>query len=107
MSMNLVKKAGKDSLENYFRSFREQVIGINEYFESPYGKKKIVYADWISSGRLYGPIEDKLKNEFGPFVGNTHTETSVTGTSMTVAYHIARETIKRHVNAFSSDIIIT
>ena len=107
MSLNLVKKTDKDSLEDYFRPFREQVIGINEYFESPYGKKKIVYADWISSGRLYSPIEDKLKNEFGPFVGNTHTETSVTGASMTVAYHIARETIKRHVNAFSTDIIIT
>jgi len=107
MGLNLVKKSGKRSLENYFRPFREQVIGINEYFESPYGKKKIVYADWISSGRLYNSIEEKLKNEFGPYVGNTHTETSVIGTTMTVAYHIAREMIKRHVNASSTDIIIT
>ena len=107
MGLNLVKKAGKDSLEDYFRPFREQVIGINEYFESPFGKKRILYADWVSSGRLYNPIEEKLKNEFGPYVGNTHTETSVTGTMMTVAYHIARETIKRHVNASSTDIIIT
>ena len=107
MKMNLLNKSEDITLENYFSSFREQVIGNNEYFESPYGRKKIVYADWISSGRLYNPIEEKLKNEFGPFVGNTHTETSVTGSSMTIAYHIARQTIKDHVNANSTDIIIT
>ena len=107
MKMNLLNKSEDIILENYFSSFREQVIGNNEYFESPYGRKKIVYADWISSGRLYKPIEEKLKNEFGPFVGNTHTETSVTGTSMTIAYHIARQTIKDHVNANSTDIVIT
>jgi hypothetical protein len=26
-------------------------------------------------------------NEFGPFVANTHTETTVSGTAMTKAYH--------------------
>jgi selenocysteine lyase/cysteine desulfurase len=47
-----------------------------------------------------------MREEFGPFVGNTHTETSVTGTSMTYAYHRAREIIKRHVNAGPGDAII-
>jgi len=37
-------------------------------------------------------------------VGNTHTETSVTGTSMTRAYHYAQKIIKRHVNAGPDDI---
>ncbi len=82
-------------------------MGIDATFESPYGRQRIVYADWIASGRLYGPIEDKIKNEFGPFVANTHTETSETGTRMTYAYHHAHELIKRHVNAAGSDILIT
>ncbi|MBN1638004.1 MAG: aminotransferase class V-fold PLP-dependent enzyme [Ignavibacteriales bacterium] len=94
-------------LEKYFTKFRENIIGINEVFESPYGENKIVYADWIASGRLYAPIEDKIKNDFGPYVGNTHTETSITGTAMTRAYHKAREIIKSHVNAHKDDILIT
>jgi len=94
-------------LENYFSQFRKNIIGINQTFTSPYGKKKIIYADWVASGRLYAPIEDKIKNNFGPFVGNTHTETSITGTTMTRAYHIARDIIKKHCNANDDDILIT
>jgi hypothetical protein len=33
-------------------------------------------------------------NEFGPFVANTHTETTVSGTAMTKNYHKARQIIK-------------
>ncbi len=95
------------SLEKYFSTFREKVIGYNQSFETPYGIKQMIYADWAASGRLYAPIEEKLRNEFGPYVGNTHTETTITGTSMTMAYHLAHDIIKRHVNADSNDIIIT
>ena len=94
-------------LEHYFQKFRENIIGINQEFLSPYGKKKIVYTDWTASGRLYRPIEDKLINQFGPFVANTHTETTVSGTAMTMAYHEARKIIKKHVNAGSDDVLIT
>jgi selenocysteine lyase/cysteine desulfurase len=94
-------------LEDYFQQFRENIIGIDQEFESPYGKQKIIYTDWTASGRLYRPIEEKLMNEFGPFVANTHTETTVSGTTMTKAYLHARNTIKHHVNANSDDVLIT
>ena len=94
-------------LEEYFAQFRENIVGQHQYFQSPTGKKRIIYADWTASGRLYRPIEDKLLNEFGPFVANTHTETSVMGTAMTLAYHKARAIIKQHVNAAPTDCIIS
>ncbi len=94
-------------MEAYFEPFRNNVVGLNQYFDSPYGKKKIIYADWIASGRLYRPIEEKLLNEIGPYVANTHTETSITGSVMTHAYHDAREIIKKHVNASKDDVLIT
>lgn len=94
-------------LEKHFTPFRNNIIGIDQEFNSPFGKQKIVYADWIASGRLYRPIEEKLCNQFGPFVGNTHTETSETGTLMTNAYHLALKKIKAHVNAGPDDVIIT
>ncbi|AXG74852.1 aminotransferase class V-fold PLP-dependent enzyme [Flavobacterium arcticum] len=95
------------SLENYFDKFRQHIIGIDQEFESPYGKQKIIYTDWTASGRLYRPIEEKIINDFGPFVANTHTETTVSGTAMTNAYHEARHIIKKHVNAGADDILIT
>jgi selenocysteine lyase/cysteine desulfurase len=97
----------KTKLESYFSKFREHIVGINQQFESPYGKKKIIYADWTASGRLYRPIEEKILNEIGPFVANTHTETSITGSAMTMAYHEARNIIKAHVNASKDDVLIT
>jgi len=96
-----------EKLEEYFGQFRKNIIGYNQTFKTPYGEKKIIYADWVASGRLYAPIERKISETFGPFVGNTHTETSVTGTSMTRAYHLAHEMIKKHVNAGPEDVIIT
>ena len=62
------------NLEVYFSSFRKHIVGLNQEFESPYGKKKIIYADWTASGRQYRPIEEKLLKDIGPFVANTHTE---------------------------------
>ncbi len=95
------------NLEEYFEQFRRDIIGIDEEFKSPYGRKKILYADWIASGRLYGPIEKKLLEDFGPYVANTHTETNTTGTMMTRSYRYAHRFIKKHVNAGPGDVIIT
>jgi selenocysteine lyase/cysteine desulfurase len=94
-------------LESYFRQFRESIIGIDSSFESPYGIKKIVYADWIASGRLYVPIEERIIKSVGPFVGNTHSEASETGCTMTNAYRQAQKIIKAHVNASEEDVILT
>ncbi len=94
-------------LEKYFTAFREKIIGIDSEYVTPFGRKKIVYADWIASGRLYAPIEDALLTKFGPFVANTHTEGSETGLRMTRSYHLAHQKIKDHVNAGPNDVIIT
>ncbi len=94
-------------LERYFEPYRKNIVGINAEFSGPYGNKKIIYADWIASGRLYGPIEDLMKNKFGPMVGNTHSEASETGVVMTNLYHEAKNIIKRHVNASEDDFLVT
>ncbi|MBS0664090.1 MAG: aminotransferase class V-fold PLP-dependent enzyme [Verrucomicrobia bacterium] len=94
------------SLEDYFAPFRANIIGLDQEFETPYGRQRILYADWTASGRMFGPIEKMMSEEIAPFVGNTHTETSVTGTTMTRAYHEALHLIKRHVNASADDAII-
>jgi len=96
-----------ETLEKYFEKFRKNIIGIDSTFESPYGLQKIIYADWIASGKLYEPIEQKMLHDFGPMVGNTHSEASETGVTMTYAYHIAKKIIKKHCNANQEDVIIS
>jgi selenocysteine lyase/cysteine desulfurase len=107
MYISMTNNSNSTSLEQYFQQFRKNIIGIDQEFDSPYGQQKIIYTDWTASGRLYRPIEEKLMNEFGPFVANTHTETTVSGTAMTKSYHHARYIIKHHVNANSDDVLIT
>ncbi len=91
-------------LETYFQPYRENIIGYEHPCNCLTGKKRLLYADWAASGRLYRPIEDYLIDKLGPYVANTHTETNLTGTIMTAAYHQAHSIIKRHVHASEDDV---
>jgi selenocysteine lyase/cysteine desulfurase len=93
-------------LQEYFNRFRNNIVGIDQKFPTAFGEKKLYYADWTASGRLYGPIEKQISEIIGPYVANTHTETNLTGCAMTMAYKKAREIIKKHVNASDKDILI-
>lgn len=95
-----------ETLEEYFQPFRSHVIGLNQEFDSPYGKKKIIYADWTASGRLYQPIEKKISVDFGPFMANTHTESNITSLMMTGLYKQSKKIIKEHVHADKHDVVI-
>jgi len=105
--MQMSKEIRNTALESYFNTFRKNILGIDQTFESPFGKEKIVYVDWTASGRLYAPIEKMMLENFGPFVANTHTETTVSGTVMTLSYQKAKTIIKKHVNAhLENDIFL-
>src|ERR1043166_5300519 len=80
----------KTELENFFSVFRQKIIGQHQFFESPFGKKEIVYADWTASGRAYQPIEEYIQKEIMPFLANTHTEATITGSLMSKAYEEAK-----------------
>jgi selenocysteine lyase/cysteine desulfurase len=95
-------------MEDHFQKIREGIIGIDRILITPDGEeKRLVYADWVASGRNYAPIEARIQTEIMPLVANTHTETSTTGMAMTHAYHTAQEIIKAHVNANQDDLILT
>lgn len=94
------------ALEKYFSQYRRNIVGIDTEIATPFGSKKLVYADWIASGRLYRPIENRISEDIGPMVGNTHSESTATGKAMTDAYHHAQKIVKHHVNAGDNDILI-
>lgn len=92
------------NLSEHFKPFREKTIGFNKKMKLQSGVDSgVVYADWVASGRLYKPVEDFMAETIGPLVANTHTETTLTGTAMTRAYHEARDIIKKHINAGEND----
>ena len=94
------------NLEKHFATFRKNIIGENFEHNFESGPRNIIYADWAASGRLYRPIEEFITNELGPYVANTHTETTLTGTVMTDAYCQAHQIIKKHVHAGPDDKLL-
>ncbi|NLR77359.1 aminotransferase class V-fold PLP-dependent enzyme [Chitinophaga eiseniae] len=94
------------SLESHFSVYRRHVIGQQQYFDGPFGRRQLLYADWTASGRAYGPIEKRIRQEILPFVGNTHTGTTITGTLMSEAYTEAKKIIKAHVHANEEDVLL-
>jgi selenocysteine lyase/cysteine desulfurase len=97
----------EQTLEAYFQELKKNIIGDDIQFKTPYGYKKMLYADWIASGRMHRKIEEIFVEKLAPFVANTHTETTTSGCSMTLAYHRAKEIIKKHVNAGNEDVLIS
>jgi len=95
-----------NTLEAYFSPFRANVIGQQVCFDTPFGRKRMLYADWTASGRAYRPIEMELLERVLPFFGNTHTETTVTGTRMSAAYEGAKGIIREHVHAGEEDVVL-
>ena len=96
----------QSALETFFSAFRRNIIGNKQVFESPFGKKEIIYADWTASGRAYLPIEECMQKEIMPFLANTHTEATITGALMSEAYEKAKVIVKEHVHANSDDALV-
>ena len=77
---------------------RQQVVGNDILFETPFGKRHLLYADYTASGRGLEMIEDKIRNIEKSYA-NTHTEDDYSGKYLTTLLHLAETKIKELVNA--------
>jgi len=84
---------------------RQQIVGVDSTFGTPFGERLMVYCDYTASGRCLRFVESYLQS-LQRVYANTHTEDDITGRSMSQLLHEAEEAIKQSVNAGTSGRII-
>ena len=77
---------------------RQQIVGVDSTFETPFGERLMVYCDYTASGRCLRFVESYLQS-LQRIYANTHTEDDITGRSMSQLLHEAEDAIKKSVNA--------
>ncbi len=95
---------GKESLGmDLVERVRESVIGKDTAVETPFGLRRVTYADYTASGRSLSIIEDYIRSQVLPLYANTHTETSGTGLQTTRFREEARDIIRDSVGATNEE----
>jgi selenocysteine lyase/cysteine desulfurase len=77
---------------------RAGIIGEHAQIETPFGSRRVTYADHTASGRGVTFIEDYMRHMLELY-GNTHTEDDATGTITSGRLREAEASIKRLLNA--------
>ncbi|KAJ6740998.1 hypothetical protein OIU79_001006 [Salix purpurea] len=95
-----------NSTEKKLAWLRSQIIGDDVEFDSPFGKRRLTYADHTASGRSLLYIENFIINNVLPFYGNTHTSDSYVGHRTTKMLHEAAEYIKKCLGGGRQDAIM-
>ena len=77
---------------------RNEIVGNDIVFDTPFGKRHLLYVDYTSSGRAINSIEQKIQNILKSY-GNTHTGDDYSGKYLTELLEQAESKIKKIVNA--------
>jgi len=77
---------------------RRDIVGGTALIDTPFGERRLTYADATASGRAVGAVEDAVRGALALY-GNTHTEDDATGTVTSERLHAAMGAIRRHVHA--------
>ncbi|MCW0000572.1 aminotransferase class V-fold PLP-dependent enzyme [Pararhizobium sp. YC-54] len=85
---------------------RDGLVGSNAKIDGPYGRKDLVYADYVASGRALHQVERFVLEEVLPYYANSHTEASYCGGFMTRMRREARALIGGFCGATEKHAVI-
>ena len=85
-------------MQDLWELTRSSIIGHDTLIRTPFGERRLTYADHTASGRAVTLIEEHVARLLETY-GNTHTEDDATGTITSELLHQAETAIKAAVNA--------
>ena len=100
------KEISANNFEDICQLIRNNLIGNDLSFEGPFGRRQVLYCDYIASGKSLKFIEDFIRDEVLPHYGNTHTTTSVTSLQTSMYRHEARDILRNAVYASEHDSVL-
>ena len=95
-----------ESAERLIETIRASIIGGDDVVATPFGLRRVTYADYTASGRSLSFIEDYIRHAVLPLYANTHTESSGTGLQTTRYREEARRIIRDAVGAGPEHAVI-
>ncbi|XP_077246656.1 uncharacterized protein LOC143886530 [Tasmannia lanceolata] len=95
-----------ETIEEKCAWLRSQLVGHDVEFDTPFGKRHLLYADHTASGRCLHHIENYIIENVLPFYGNTHTNDSFVGHRTTKMAHEASRYIKRCMGGGPDDALM-
>lgn len=87
-------------------TLRAGLIGDDAMIEGPFGRKPLIYADYVASGRALRPVETFMLETVLPYYANSHTEASYCGQAMTRLRRQARAVVAEGVGAGPDHAVI-
>ncbi|GGM11253.1 aminotransferase class V-fold PLP-dependent enzyme [Deinococcus aerophilus] len=85
-----------------FATLRADLIGTDTVIQTPFGARRVTYADYVASGRALRSVEDRIASLALPLYANTHTEDSATGAHSTHLTHQAADYIRGQLGGDAS-----
>ncbi|XP_062180574.1 uncharacterized protein LOC133884969 [Phragmites australis] len=95
-----------DSSSGKLEWLRSQIIGEEAEFASPFGTRRITYADHTASARCLRFVEEFVLRNVLPYYGNTHTEDSYVGLHTSQLDREAARYVKRCLGAGPQDMLL-
>ena len=80
-------------------AIRSGLIGDDVELDGPFGRRRMIYADYVASGRALAQVEDFIRDRVLPYYANSHTQASFCGAYMTRLREAARAEVARLTGA--------